>query len=80
MTERKQWKNLSLPQKIGAVLAVFVQVSLLVAALVDIRRRPAEQVRGPKWAWAMAAFINYFGPLSYFLFGRRAAPQQQPPG
>ncbi len=50
-----------------------IQVSLLVSALTDIRRRPAQQVRGPKWAWAAASFINFIGPISYFLFGRKDA-------
>ena len=78
--QRKQWKDFSPAQKLGAILAGIVQVSLLAAALVDIRRRPVAQVRGPKWAWAMVAFINFFGPISYFLFGRKPALQQLPPG
>jgi hypothetical protein len=45
-----------------------------VAALTDMRRRPADQIRGPKWAWAPAVtLINAFGgaPLAYCVFGRR---------
>ena len=79
MTNRKQWQDFSPAAKAGAIVAGIVQFSLLAAALVDIWRRPAEQVRGPKWAWAMAAFINYVGPISYFLFGRLPAPQKLPP-
>lgn len=71
MREKKQWKDLSTPQKVGGVLMGIVQVSLLVAALVDLRRRPAEQIRGRKLWWVMAAFVNYIGPISYFLFGRK---------
>jgi hypothetical protein len=79
MTGRKRWQELSLPAKISVVVMIFVQISLLVAALMDIARRPAQQIRGPKWAWGMASFINYFGPISYFLFGRRPAPLPLPP-
>ncbi len=71
MSEKKQWKDLSAPQKVGGVLMGIVQVSLLVAALVDIRRRPAEEIRGRKAWWALAAFVNYIGPISYFVFGRK---------
>jgi Phospholipase_D-nuclease N-terminal len=33
--------------------------------------RPSEQVRGSKKLWAMAALVNFVGPLAYFAFGRR---------
>ncbi|NLT93418.1 MAG: hypothetical protein GXY02_09875, partial [Actinobacteria bacterium] len=41
------------------------------AALLDIKRRPAEGIRGPKWMWRAAAFVSFVGPLSYFICGRR---------
>jgi len=47
------------------------------AALIDIKRRPASQIRGPKQVWAAAvAIINSAGvlPISYFVFGRRRQP------
>jgi hypothetical protein len=53
------------------VLAGTVQLKLWAAALVDIYRRPTEEIRGTKLLWAAAAFINYVGPISYFLFGRK---------
>jgi hypothetical protein len=28
-------------------------------------------VRGSKLYWAAATFVNFVGPLAYFLFGRR---------
>lgn len=71
MSEKKQWKDLTAPQKAGGILMGIVQVSLLIAALVDIRRRPTEEIRGRKAWWALAAFVNYIGPISYFVFGRK---------
>ncbi len=71
MRKKKSWKKLSAPQKVGGILIGIVQVSLLIAALVDIRRRPAEQIRGRKLWWALAAFVNFIGPISYFAFGRK---------
>ena len=53
------------------IVAAAVQLSLLAAALTDLRRRPAEQVRGDKRLWALASFVNFVGPLSYFGFGIR---------
>jgi len=67
----KQWSELSSGQRRSIVLSGVVQVTLLIAALVDIRRRPQEEIRGDKRLWTAAAFVNLLGALSYFLFGRR---------
>jgi hypothetical protein len=50
-----------------------VQFALLAAALSDIHRRPAEEIRGSKWLWSAVAFANFMGigPIAYFLFGRK---------
>lgn len=48
---------------------------LKITALVDLKRRPAGQVRGSKARWALAiAFVNSAGavPIAYFTCGRRA--------
>ena len=68
---KKRWSDLSTEQRAGVVGAGVVQMALLVAALVDLRRRPADQVRGSKAAWAAVSFVNFLGPLAYFAFGRR---------
>lgn len=68
---KKEWKDLSTGQKRGIVLSGTVQVALLGAALVDIYRRPGEKIRGNKLLWVLAALVNFVGPISYFLFGRK---------
>ncbi len=65
------WTDLTPRERVAVIVAATVQLSLLVAALVDLRRRPAEQVRGDKRLWALASFVNVVGPLSYFGFGIR---------
>ena len=67
----KRWGDLSSTQRKAVVLSGVVQLGLLVAALADIYRRPAREIRGQKRLWAAVAFVNYVGPISYFLFGRR---------
>ena len=50
--------------------------ALKIAALIDLARRPASQIRGSKRRWASAiAVINSLGavPILYFVLGRRAA-------
>ncbi|MGE5286852.1 MAG: PLD nuclease N-terminal domain-containing protein [Micromonosporaceae bacterium] len=66
-------KKLTPRQKKVIAVAATAQLSLLMAALFDIWRRPAEQIKGPKRLWAAASFINFAGPISYFLFGRKPA-------
>lgn len=68
---RKSWAELSPRQHrlIGA--GAVVQVGLLSAALLDLRKRTPEELNGPKPAWVAACFVNYVGPISYFVFGRK---------
>jgi Phospholipase_D-nuclease N-terminal len=68
---KKRWSDLGPVQKGTVMLSVTVQLGLLAAALVDIYRRPAREIRGNKRLWVAAAFINFVGPISYFLFGRK---------
>ena len=68
---KKRWSDLTGPQRGATIAAGAVQVSLLVAALADLRRRPSAQVNGSKKLWAAVSFVNFVGPLAYFAFGRR---------
>ena len=68
---RKRWRDLTPAQRGGIIAAGVVQNSLLVATLVDLRRRPAKKVRGDKRLWAAAAFVNFVGPIAYFTYGRK---------
>jgi hypothetical protein len=67
----KRWQDLSTGQRRGIVFSSVVQFALLSAALVDIWRRPEEKIRGSKRLWALAAFVNFVGPIAYFAFGRK---------
>jgi hypothetical protein len=71
---KKRWSDLSERQQAAIVASGVVQVGLLVAALVDLWRRPADQVRGSKPTWAAISLVNFVGPLAYFAFGRRTRP------
>ncbi len=48
---------------------ILIQLALLVAALLDLRRRP--RTRGPKWLWViLILFVQMIGPIAYFVIGR----------
>jgi Phospholipase_D-nuclease N-terminal len=73
----RQWGDLSQRTRRLIWITGTAEVSLLAAALFDIKRRPASEIRGPKRLWAVLAFLNFVGPMSYFAFGRRQ-PGSQP--
>ncbi len=71
---RRKWSDLSPRTRRLIVAGAAVETSLKAAALVDIKRRPASQIRGSKWMWIPAVTVlNSAGlaPLAYFVFGRR---------
>jgi hypothetical protein len=68
---KKRWSDLSPAQRRGIVAAGVVQNGLLVATLVDLRRRPARKIRGDKRLWTAAAFVSWVGPIGYFTYGRK---------
>lgn len=70
---RKQWRELSPSARVAIVLGATLQFALAAWAVSDIRRRPAAQVRGPKTLWYAASAVNFVGPISYALFGRKQA-------
>jgi hypothetical protein len=56
------------------VVGVVLEAVVKVAALRDLKRRPADQVRGPKWLWGgVITVANSAGlvPAAYFVLGRR---------
>ncbi|QKW39629.1 hypothetical protein HUT06_41020 [Actinomadura sp. NAK00032] len=67
----KRWSELSRRERSFIAGATTVQLSLLLAALADLQRRPSEQVKGSKRLWRTLAFVNFVGPAAYFLFGRK---------
>jgi hypothetical protein len=76
MTMRRRWNDLSQGQRRALLAAAAVEGVLKIAALVDMRKRPASQIRGPKWLWATSVtVVSSAGllPISYFLVGRKHA-------
>jgi len=71
---KKRWSDLSERDRRLIVGGAVVDGILKIEALLDLRRRPAAEIRGRKWVWATVIVLaNSAGivPLSYFRFGRR---------
>jgi hypothetical protein len=78
--DSKKWDTLTRSQKIITIVSTSVsgviQLTLMILAWRDLRRRPAEQIRGgKKWVWVLVSLMDYVGPLAYFIFGRKPASQ-----
>jgi hypothetical protein len=74
MAASRQWRDLSERTRRLLAIAAVAEGILKLAALIDIKRRPASQVRGPRWLWAIVVtVVSSAGvvPICYFVFGRR---------
>lgn len=79
MADRRRWSDLSEGTRRLIIVTAVAESILKGAALIDIKRRPADQIRGPKWLWVpVVMVVNSLGivPISYFVFGRRRPPAQ----
>ncbi len=71
---KRRWSDLSPRSRRLIVIGAVGEGLLKIAAIVDLVRRPADQIRGRKWVWATAiVLVNSVGavPLAYFFRGRR---------
>jgi hypothetical protein len=74
---RRRWSGLSPRTRQLIVICGAFEDVLKIAALVDLVRRPAIEVRGSKRRWATAVVVlNSLGivPLAYFIVGRKPEP------
>jgi hypothetical protein len=74
MAARRHWSDLSERTRRRLTITAVAEGLLKLAALIDLKRRPASQIRGPKWLWAtVVTVVNSAGvvPISYFVCGRR---------
>jgi hypothetical protein len=71
MKRAKRWDDLTTRQQTAIQIAAAIQVSLMVAAIWDMWHRPVEEINGDRRFWTLASFVNFIGPLAYFVFGRK---------
>ena len=67
----QRWDELSDRQQTALLTVASVQLSLSATAWADLVTRPAALVNGRKGVWAAVIGINVFGPIAYFVWGRR---------
>ena len=72
---KKRWSELPASTRRIIVVVGALDSALKIAALADLTKRPASEVKGSKRTWAVAlCVVNSAGvlPLVYFFHGRRA--------
>ncbi len=80
-----QWEaevsDLSVPALVAVGLLIVGQAILYIVALVDLARRPADQVAGlNKWLWlAVILFVSTLGAILYLAIGRKPAAAAEGP-
>jgi hypothetical protein len=81
MNRVRRWSDLSERDRRLIVVGAVFEGVLKIAALIDLKRRPAGEIRGRKWIWAtVVTLANSVGavPLAYFVFGRRGGGWSSP--
>ena len=68
---RRRWPELKPGQRRGIVTIGLATTWWQLWMLWDLWRRPAEQVRGSKKAWALGSLVRPFGQIAYICWGRR---------
>ena len=68
---KKKWADLTHRQQRAVYVGGAIESVITAAALRDLVRRPADEIRGPKAAWVLAFFVQPFGPIAYLATGRR---------
>jgi len=71
MATAQRWSDLSSQRKTWTLVAASIHFALAATAWTALARRPAAMVRGPQAMWAVLIAVNFVGPLSYFIVGRK---------
>jgi hypothetical protein len=59
------------PKRVALVALVLAEIGLAALTWRDLRRRPAEEIRGSKRLWRIISTINPGNSVAYWLVGRR---------
>lgn len=74
-----RWKDRSPAAKaritVSGIAQGVINLLLVIWAVRDLRHRPDSEINGNKKLWMLAAFAPPFGPIAYFVFGRKRGTQ-----
>ena len=68
---KKKWSELTARQQTLVLVGASIELALTATSLVDLARRLADKLRGPKPVWFAGVFIQPIGPIAYLTVGIR---------
>jgi len=71
MARKRRWADMSGTERAAILTLGSIELALTAIAGVDLYRRSADDVRGPKALWWPIIFVQPVGPIAYLEFGRR---------
>jgi hypothetical protein len=75
MRHKRRWEELSPRIRRLIIVGASVEGARKSAALMDLARRPANEIRGSKAKWAVAiVVVNSGGALPFYYFVRARRP------
>lgn len=74
-TTAPKQRRASSPAQAGAIGRGIINLVLMTLTIRDIRRRSADEIKGNRKFWMLAAFAPPIGPIAYFVFGRKRGTQ-----
>ena len=80
MVARRRWRDLNRRTRQLIIFGGAFEAVLKVIALIDLKRRPAIEIRGSKRRWAVAiSLVNSVGavPTAYLLYGRNQPSRRE---
>lgn len=72
---RKRWTELPSRQRAMVIALASLELALTTTAAVDLARRPAALVHGPKPLWWLGIFVQPIGSVAYLAWGRGSSRQ-----
>lgn len=70
--------ELTTAQWVLIVALGIAQFGLLIAGLVAVLRAPAQRLTAPRVVWAAICFVQFIGPVIFFVAGRKPVPIELP--
>ncbi|MGL5247359.1 MAG: PLDc N-terminal domain-containing protein, partial [Brooklawnia sp.] len=71
--------ELTTTQLVIIVVLGTVQLGLLLAGLITVARTPKEQLSAPRIVWILICFVQFIGPIVFFVAGRKPKTAAEPP-
>lgn len=71
--------NITPTQLVLLIILAVIQLTLMAVALTILFRTPAERLTAPRPVWILVCFVQFVGPITFLLLGRKPAVVEHAP-